>query len=359
MVDRLEEIANKKFGISSDMLLDILESSHSADGYILGALGEMIFKEYAESLGYEVLRIKEKPEGAFDSKSDDAKGDFYIRKKGNDKDEWYVVECKSVKSNSEARTSFGSKRGCVSALMKHSVGRKDHVKGIYDNGLSEYTKAKEAWPVPAEPAEYFDTLDDMITALAFVGIDIANIKSYPQAFKVAKDNKLNYGIKFPKFRWNKDNPGPCIPDLTGIWNSEAEIKAWLNKYTDDDFSKDAFWELRAPVRLIQTHMPSTRVDVLGVKSTGPLVTEFNLLCLDLFIRTGKHELVFVNSQDLNPQSKAPNHLQQNYTVDVLVAKDGFKRHKLLKPFYDNLDDCIAESKPKPRKIDLTQIDYRK
>jgi hypothetical protein len=88
------------------------------------------------------------------------------------------------------------------------------------------------------------------------------------------------------------------------------------------------------------------------------VSEFNILCLDLFLRTGKHEFVFVNSQDLNHQAKAPNHLQQNYTIDILVEKEEFKLHTLLKPWYRDLDMCIRETKPKARKLDETQLDRR-
>lgn len=356
---RLGAIAKRKFGISSRMLLDILESSYGADGYILGALGEMKFKEYAKGKGYEVFRIKEKPEGAFDSKNDEAKGDFYIRKKGCDKDDWFVVECKSVKSNAEARTSFGNKTGCAKALKQHSINRSKQVDGIYRKGKQAYERAKADWPSPSPGAIMFNDLQSMKDALSGNGIDVSSIKTYAQAFQIAQNNGLNFGIAFPPFRWSTDNPGPCVPDLSSVFSSEKEVDDWLEKYSDNDFTKDAFWELRAPVRLIQTHMPSGRVDNIGIESTGPLVTEFSILCLDLFIRTGVHELVFVNSQDLNPQASSPNHLQQNYTVDILVEKDGFKRHALLKPWYDDLDQCILETKPTPRKIDLTQIDNRR
>ena len=156
----------------------------------------------------------------------------------------------------------------------------------------------------------------------------------------------------------KTNPGPGIPNLSALWKTERELQNWLNTYKDDAFSEDNYWNLKAPIRLIQTHMPSSRTDKLGIKSTGPLNTDFNILCVDLFLRTGKHEFVFANSMELNHQAKAPNHLQQNYTIDILVAKDGFKRHKLLAPWYDNLTDCINNSSPKPRKIDKTQLDFR-
>ena len=80
-MEELRSYIKKKFGIDEKRFLDVLQKSPGAEGYILGNLAEDIFKEYAESKGYEVLRIKEKPEGGNNAKSDDARGDFYIRKK--------------------------------------------------------------------------------------------------------------------------------------------------------------------------------------------------------------------------------------------------------------------------------------
>lgn len=315
-MDKLKQYINRKFGISEEMFLEVLTKSPSAEGYILGNLGEEIFKEYAEAKGYEVLRIKEKPAGGNNAKSDDARGDFYIRKKGTKKDEWLVVECKGVKSNSEKRSGLTKTSSCLTLLNKHAAGREKHIESIYNSGLRNYEKAKEKW------------------------------------------KEKNKGI-FPKFRWNKENPGAGIPNLTELWKSKKEISDWLKTFKDEDFDENAYWNLTAPIRLLQTHMPSTRIDTeTKIKSTGPLVSEFNILCVDLFLKTGKHELVFVNSADLNHQAKSPNHLQQNYTIDILTAKDNFKRHKLLKPWYDDLDLCIQETKPKYRKLDKSQLDGR-
>jgi hypothetical protein len=315
-MDKLKQYINRKFGIDEQKFLEVLIKSPGAEGYILGNLGEELFKEYAESKGYEALRIKEKPEGGNNAKSDDARGDFYIRKKGSTKDEWLVVECKGVKSNAEKRSGLTKVPSCLTLLTKHVIERPKHTESIYNSGKKNYEKAKENWE---------------------------------------KKNKGN----FPKFRWNKENPGSGVPNLQGLWKSKDEISNWLKTFKDEHFSENAFWNLTAPIRLLQTHMPSTRIDTdTNIKSTGPLVSEFNILCVDLFLKTGKHELVFVNSVDLNHQAKSPNHLQQNYTIDILTAKDNYKRHNLLKPWYDDLDLCIKETKPKLRKLDKSQLDGR-
>lgn len=305
-----EEFIQKRFGISKTDFFEIIKNSPGADGYILGAIGEQLFKRYAEEKGFEVYRIKEKPEGGNNAKTDEARGDFYIRKSGLLKNEWFVVECKSVKSNSEYRAGFSNKKILLRYLRKHSISRKTHINELYTKGVTGYNQVKNNY----------------------------------------KD--------FPPFSWLRENPGPCVPDLSKYWNSEMEIKNWLDSFSDECFSKEAYSQLLAPLRLIQTHMPSQRVDNLGIKSTGPLKDEFNILCLDLFIRTGKHEFVFANTQDLNAQAKSPNHLQQNYTVDILLAIDNYKRHPLLKPWYDDLENCINESKPVPREMDESQLDKR-
>lgn len=315
-MDVLKNYIYNKFGIDETKFLGVLKMSPGAEGYLLGSLGELLFKEYVESKGYEALRIKEKPEGGNNAKSEDARGDFYIRKKGSKKNEWFVVECKGVKSNSEKRNGLTKPSSCLKMLTNHAITRNEHVNSIYKSGESTYKKAKLEW-----------------------------------------GNK-NKG-KYPKFRWNKINPGAGVPDLTGLWKSKDEIKKWLDSFNQEDFDENAYWNLTAPIRLLQTHMPSSRIDPeTNIKSTGPLVSEFNILSVDLFLKTGKHEFVFVNSQYLNHQGKSPNHLQQNYTIDILTKKDNYKRHALLKPWYNDIDLCIDETKPKPRKLDKSQLDER-
>lgn len=315
----MESITNyikEKFGVDVNTFIEVLKMSPGAEGYILGSIGELLFKEYVESLGFEALRIKEKPDGGYNAKSADARGDFYIRKKSSKENEWYVVECKGVKSNSEKRSGLLKQSSCINLLTKHSIDRNKHILSIYKSGEKAYDTSKEKW---------------------------------------TKNNKGS----FPKFKWNKINPGAGIPDLTGLWNSKEEIEEWLKSFPENSFSEDAYWGLTAPIRLLQTHMPSTRTDPeTKIKSTVPLVTEFNILSVDLFIKTGKHEFIFANADNLNPQGKSPNHLQQNYTIDILTSKDNFERHPLLEPWYGDIEECIKVTKPKPRKLDRSQLDER-
>lgn len=192
----LDDLAKNKFGIEGETLLEILKNSHGAEGYLFGAIGEQLFKRYAEAKGYEVLRIKEKPDGGYDAKSEDARGDFYIRKKGNKKDEWFVVECKSVKSNAEKRANLLKPKSCLTMLEKHSIKRESQINSIYKNGANAYNKAKETWLAE------------------------------------------NPGSVFPEFRWSKGNPGALAFQICRVYgNRRKKSRNGLTLFRKTTFRK--------------------------------------------------------------------------------------------------------------------------
>lgn len=57
-----------QFGTTTDKVLEALIKSPSAQGYINGAISEILLVDYLKSIGYEVHRIKEKPAGGFNEK---------------------------------------------------------------------------------------------------------------------------------------------------------------------------------------------------------------------------------------------------------------------------------------------------
>ena len=82
-----------------------------------------------------------------------------------------------------------------------------------------------------------------------------------------------------------------------------------------------------------------------------------MMAVDLFQRTGKHEFVFMNPDCISHSPTSPNHLYQNYIIDVLIP--GVKDELDIKhPWYRNIDDCINKTNPKKVEYDATQIDYR-
>lgn len=95
----LQAVAGPLFGVCEEVVIEAILDSPNARGYIIGSISELLLRNTLLTQGLHVLRIKEKWEGPKMHH-----GDFYISK---DEKNWYVIESKGLKSNSEkwARTS--------------------------------------------------------------------------------------------------------------------------------------------------------------------------------------------------------------------------------------------------------------
>lgn len=317
MQEEIQEFIEKRFGVTTNVFLQALRSSPSANGYIMGAISELLLKQYLESLGYEVLRIKEKPAGGNNAKNSEARGDFYIRKKGETKNEWLVIECKGLKSNSEFRGSkLDSKDKLFRFLKPLAFPKPDAKQKTYDKGLKAYTKTKEDW------------------------------------------EKKNPNKTFPPFTWVLETAGAFSVYLTDIWETEQDLKTWIENQPDEVFTEQAYRNVEGAIAILETHQPSKRIgEITQISQAAPLVKDFNIMAVDLFLRTGKHEFAFMNSEKISHSPTSPEHLYQNYTIDVLV-KDKKTRPIFTPPWYNDLEKLIRETKPTPREIDESQLDTR-
>ncbi len=316
-METIEQYINRKFGVDSDKFVEVMKMSPGAEGYIHGSLSELLFKDFIESLGFEAYRIKEKPEGGYNAKSDDARGDFYIRKKGNTKDEWYVVENKGIKTNTEKHLfSLDTKDKLFRHLKGLAFPKKDYLKKTYEKGLKTYTKAKEKWEAK------------------------------------------NVGRSFPDFRWDKSTPGARAFNLIGYWKDETALRKWVDSLDESKLTTESYLNLEGPIKMLATHAPSNRTaPYTGVKQAAPLVTEFNIMCVDLFQRIGEHKFVFMNPNNISHSPTSPEHLYQNYHIDYIIpgVKDNLNINH---PWYEDIEECIKQTKPIPRKIDKSQLDLR-
>jgi hypothetical protein len=313
----LESYIINKFGVEKDIFMETLELSPSSKGYILGAISELILKKYLNEKGFEIIRIKEKPSGGFNAKS--VRGDFYIRRKdGNDKS-WLLLESKGLKSNSEFRGSrFDNKQKLFNFLAPRVFRTENYKERIYNKGLGTYSAVKQEWEA------------------------------------------RNRGKIFPPFRWNIEYPGPESFNLNGLWQNVEELKKWIYSLPDEIFSEDAYRSLNGPISVLETHAPSTRIGTLtGIKQACPLVEEFDILAIDTFLRTKKHEFVFACAIDMSHSPTSPEHLYQNYIIDILV-KDNKKEIIITPPWYKDIGDCIKNSADKLifKEVDTSQLDNR-
>lgn len=317
-----EEIYNWlefQYHVPCETIIDALKISPSAQGYIHGAVSELMLIEYLKNNDFEVHRIKEKPAGGYDEKKEGYKGDFLVKKKNSN--DFYVVECKGLKTNSEFRIADTNnnhekritKKQAFDCLKKFINIDKQK---IYETGLKKYNKVKRNW------------------------------------------QKQNPDKTFPQFKWKVENAGPDNVNLAKYFSSLTELKHFIENSNSDLLTEQAFRNRSGLYKILQTHKPSTRKDPMtGIKQAAPLVSDFSILAVDLFLRTGKHQFVFMNPDKISHSPSSPNHLYQNYIIDIIIpgVKDELDINY---PWFLAIDSCISESKPKKVKYDESQIDFR-
>jgi hypothetical protein len=109
----LRAVANQLFGVDEEVVVEAILDSPNARGYIIGSISELLLRNALLNQGFKVLRIKEKWEGPKIHH-----GDFYISK--DDKD-WFVIESKGLKSNSEKWARSGDVNFYKKLLDKKSM----------------------------------------------------------------------------------------------------------------------------------------------------------------------------------------------------------------------------------------------
>ena len=126
----LANYCHSLFGVKEEVVVEALLNSPNARGYIIGAVSELILRDRLLNAGLKVKRIKEKWEGRKIHH-----GDFYV---SLDEKNWFVVESKGLKSNSEKWARSG-KKNFYTELSKNN--KKNEMKNWFDN-LSLAAKEK-------------------------------------------------------------------------------------------------------------------------------------------------------------------------------------------------------------------------
>jgi len=315
-MSKLDDYIIDVFGVKPEIFQNALELSPGSQGAISGAISEILLKNHLEQSGFEVIRIKEKPSGGNDAKNEEARGDFYVRPKESSKNEWWVIESKGLKSNSEFR---GGKLDCAEKVFKFLRSRTFDIKDskkIYESGYSKYKKAKETW------------------------------------------ERKHKGKTYPIFSWTTEFPGPESYDLTNLWKNEQELKKWAFSLPKHCFSEESYRNGCGAISILETHQPSKRTSpIAGIDQAAPLVNDFNVMAVDLFFRTHEHEFVFMNSKKIAHSPTSPEHLYQNYTIDILVPN--LKDVPVISfPWFRTFKELIDATSPVPQPLDLTQVDGR-
>lgn len=310
-----ENNIERLFGVTSEVLLDVLLKNQSAMGYLQGAISEELLKISLINEDYEVFRIKEKPAGGFDSKTENYKGDFLAKKPEDHL--WLVIESKGLKTNSEFRgdNKFAEKNR-KSIVNKIAGILNKNKQYIFSKGHATYIKAKEAWELK------------------------------------------NPGKTFPSFEWSKEYPGPDSVDLSGIFKNKKEVSDYFDNINDSQLEEQAFRNKTAAYYILETHKPSNRTDKhTGIKQAAPLKTDFSILAVDLFQKLGKHIIVYADPNKLSHSPTSPFHLYQNYVIDIIIP--GLKDEiNINKPWFLSISELLKDSQPRRVELDESQLDHR-
>jgi len=313
----IRRFVGKNFGVSLEVFINAIKISPSAQGYILGAISEILLKDYLIDKGFEVKRIKEKPRGGAHGKSAEARGDFYIKRPNDIK--WLVIECKGLKSNAEfsyaRRKQLSNKDGLKKFLVKHAIKGHYRDKQLYKTAKKTYDKKKAIW------------------------------------------RRKNRGKSFPPFGWSKEWPGSCNCRLLNVWSSKEDLEEWVDSLGGNRFTEESYRRLEGPIVVLETHAPSKRKALqTGFEQASPLVYDFSVMAVDLFLKTGNHRFVFMNPLCMNHSPESPEHLYQNYIIDILVP--GIQDDPtIVLPWYNDIDE-VLETHPSERDLDYSQIDDR-
>jgi len=300
-LEELKKFARDFFCVDIKTLVTAIKLSPNAQGYLSGAITELKLKQFLEDKGYEVLRIKEKWEG---DKHPNHHGDFYIRKNGKD---WFVLESKGVKSNSEKWHKLYNKENLVGFLSYHLS--KTPFNSVEE--IEEYIKKE----LPLFENEY--------------------------STKLYTINEIN-NYKFPKKETQKSKDIKLLRKLTPE-QTEKKIIERLNY-------------VMSKIKIIETHLVSGGSKKSKRTQATPRADEFHILSLDLVIRTGKHEFMFVNPKNLVASTSNRKHLQQNYIVGIII-KEFNDKIDIEEPWTLEFDDVFSKLEKPVNENDM-QIDHR-
>lgn len=146
-------------------------------------------------------------------------------------------------------------------------------------------------------------------------------------------------------------------DLSAYFSTKQEIVKFVESCSEEKFSELAFRKKDGIYKVLQTHKPSGRLDTItGYKIAAPLKSDFSILAVDLYQRIGEHKFVFMNPDTISSSPEYPNHLYQNYIIDIIIP--GKKDNLVINyPWFENIQDCMATN---PRTVDRdeSQLDYR-
>lgn len=320
--DRLTNFVTRVFKTNLEIFLTALKLSPNAQGYVSGSVTELLLKQKLENeLGFEVKRIREKWEGR---KHPNHHGDFYIREEGSEN--WFVIESKGVKSNSEKWHKLYNHEN----LKRFLISNEDKIYFI-DHSL------------PIEPQ--IDTWISTNLPL-FVSEYSQPLYEYEEIQK--------YIANLPSRESTK------LRAILGLQHySREEIENMIQERLTYLFSK---------VKVLETHFVSGKSASGNRTQATPRKDEFNIMSIDIVLRYPEHKFLFANPNHLESSEDDVNHLQQNYIVGFCFTEDNGNTYlSLSTEWYEDFLEVFSTIDPQSKinttdmridnRFDLLEQDY--
>ena len=167
------------------------------------------------------------------------------------------------------------------------------------------------------------------------------------------------GVKSNAEKWMGIRDTPVDPKGLRRWferKRSGEIYSWWRNLSSQRQKAIIASGTFSKARILTTHFVSGTGGRAGREIATPRKGEFHIVALDLFLRTGRHDFIYANSDALDSPDGHPNHLKQKYLIDIIVpGVDGGPT--IPSPWTDNFE-AVFNSLQRPVKDNERQVDDR-
>ena len=129
------------------------------------------------------------------------------------------------------------------------------------------------------------------------------------------------GLKSNAERWHKIRDVDPSPKGLAAWlqrKRRGELGEWWQRVPAERKQRILEAGTFNRARLLETHFVSGTAGRAKRQIATPRKSEFHMVALDLYLRTGSHEFIYAATANLTSPARFLDHLKQNYLVDVLV-----------------------------------------
>jgi hypothetical protein len=166
------------------------------------------------------------------------------------------------------------------------------------------------------------------------------------------------GLKSNSEKWHKIARAPTDPARLEAWMREkgGEFGAWWDSLSR--VQRERILRSRSFPRalILETHFVAGTGGRTGRRIATPRKQESHVVALDLFIKTHQHEFIYATTNELESPEDYPDHLKQNYLIDILVP--GVDTEPIIRPPWTRDFDVVFNRLAEPVRDQDRQVDTR-